>query len=75
MPENHNGLCKNIRIIGTNKSKMVICPLFIFEVKRHKPVLFGVDNLKNGLSIFLLDMIIWRTCAHYILVIDLYPKI
>ena len=25
MSENYNGLCKNIRIIGMNKSKRVIC--------------------------------------------------
>lgn len=29
MPENHNGLCKKIRIIGTNNSKGYLSLVFI----------------------------------------------
>lgn len=32
MSENYNGLCQNIKIIGADNSKRVICPLFIFKL-------------------------------------------
>ena len=31
MSENYNGLCQNIKIIGADNSKRVICSLFLIE--------------------------------------------
>ena len=36
MPENHNGLCRNIRIIGINNSKGLFVPCLFYDIMSAK---------------------------------------